>query len=298
MKISLLSLIGLITLSAMASTPVIVDADWVESQMNDPRVIILHVGSEDNYNEGHIPSALFVSTDAYILTTGMEQTDRVYDLPEVSVLRELLESKGIKKDSRIILYPGGTSHLTVTRLLFTFHYLGFKDQVSILSGGKSSWVAAGKELSTDMKLVTSSTIFLDVNKDLVATKEEVGKAIGSKITIIDCRAAAYFNGIDVNEHHSGGRKGHMPGAKNIPYMSLFEKSETGHYEFLTEDELKAIFEKQGLKKNDDIILYCHIGLQLTSIYTVSQHLGYKNVRVFDGSMHEWGPDTTKPMTLD
>ena len=62
--------------------------------------------------------------------------------------------------------------------------------------------------------------------------------------------------------------------------------------------MTTIFEGQGLKKNRSVVLYCHIGMQLTVIYTAAKMLGYEDIRIYDGSFHEWGPDETLPIEVD
>lgn len=294
---SFLLLTLLLSVTAVAQQPAIVDTNWLAERLDDQDLVLIHVSAEEDYKEGHIPGARFVKVNSYIYSSGMTPSDKVYDLPELSKLDSLLEATGIKKSSRIVVYPGVTSHLPVTRLLFTLHYLGWKDKVSILSGGKSAWKAAGKELVTTEASFEQSKLNLKPNDDLVVTKQQLATMLEDNIAIVDCRAEAYYTGVDINEYH-GNRKGHIPGAKTIPYMSLFERTDGGFYQFISQDQLASIFEKQGLKKDDDIILYCHIGLQLTSVFTVAKQLGYTNVRVFDGSFHEWGPDESLPVSLD
>lgn len=271
----------------------IVGVDWLSENIDDPNLVLIHISQEDDYKEGHLPGARFMSFDSYTV----DENGGAYDLPDLLALQELLQNAGLEKRNNIVVYPGKMSHLAVTRLLFTLNYLGF-DQVSILSGGKAAWEASDLDLTTEVPVYKKSNLNFTPKQSLLATKEYVASALDNGTTIIDCRAQAYYSGIDVNEHHSGGRKGHIPGAKSIPYTSLFEKTDAGHYQFISERSLKEIFEKQGLKKDEEIILYCHIGLQLTSVYTTSKQLGYTNVKVYDGSFHEWGPDTSLPVTTD
>jgi thiosulfate/3-mercaptopyruvate sulfurtransferase len=55
--------------------------------------------------------------------------------------------------------------------------------------------------------------------------------------------------------------------------------------------MKALFAEQGIQKEKELILYCHIGMQLTVVYTAAKILGFRNIRVYDGSFHEWGPSS-------
>jgi thiosulfate/3-mercaptopyruvate sulfurtransferase len=37
---------------------------------------------------------------------------------------------------------------------------------------------------------------------------------------------------------------------------------------------------------------------MTVVYTAAKLLGYKEVKVYDGSFHEWGPDKSLPIEID
>ncbi len=63
-------------------------------------------------------------------------------------------------------------------------------------------------------------------------------------------------------------------------------------------EMEAIFKDQGLRKDQELIFYCHIGMQLTTVYTAAKILGYENVRIYDGSFYEWSPDDSLPVTTE
>lgn len=297
MKYYVSILLLFLTCTGFSQQPAIVTPSWLAAQMEGDNFKIIHVGSEKDYDEGHLPGAQYMNAQSFVYTEGHGPKQQMYDLPELSTLQALLRSHGIEANSKLLLYPGGTSHLAVTRLLFTFHYLGFGGRVSILSGGKPAWVAAGFPMSREVPDITPSKLKLNPDQSLLVNKAQVVEALESEIRIVDCRAKAYYTGVDINEMH-GKRPGHMPGAKSIPYTDLFERSDQGYYQFVSLEQIGKLFEQQGLKKDDDIILYCHIGLQLTSVFTAAQDLGYTNVKVYDGSFHEYGPDTSLPVTTD
>jgi len=279
--------------AAMAQSNILLDAAALKEKLGKKELVILHVSQEDLYKKEHIPGAQFVQEGSFTIDEG----SHAFDLPPVSDLQTLFESKGVTKNSQIVIYTDGNFKPVTTRLLFTLDYLGFGNQVSILDGGLIAWKASGGKITNEVPPTIRSSLQLTPRKDLVVDKEYVRNNLGKQqTTIIDCRAAVFYQGIEVLEMH-GGRKGRIPGAKSIPFASLYDKTERGSYEFKSLVELKKIFDQQGIKKGDQIILYCHIGLQLTVVYTASKLLGYDNVKVFDGSFHEWGADKSLPVEL-
>ncbi|MCB0839697.1 MAG: sulfurtransferase [Bacteroidetes bacterium] len=289
--ISLLTLFA--TMASFSQSSLLVDASWLKPKITNPNLIIFHVGRKDLYDKEHIPGAQFLSSDEFTV----DENGGVFDLPSDENLKAMLESKGVKQNSEIIIYTGVNWVPVTTRLLFTLDYLGLRKQAHVLDGGLIAWKAAGGAVTNEIPVVEKGSVKINPDKNLLVTKEQVKAALETSTKIIDCRAGVFYQGIEVNQMH-GGRKGHIPGAKSIPFTSLYEKTEYGSYEFLSKDKLQEIFDGQGLEKEDSIILYCHIGLQLTIVYTAAQLLGYKNVRVYDGSFHEWGPDESLPVETE
>jgi thiosulfate/3-mercaptopyruvate sulfurtransferase len=59
--------------------------------------------------------------------------------------------------------------------------------------------------------------------------------------------------------------------------------------FKTPEDLKALYEGQGITQDHDIIAYCRIGERSSLTWFVLTYLlGYPNVRNYDGSWTEWG----------
>jgi thiosulfate/3-mercaptopyruvate sulfurtransferase len=83
------------------------------------------------------------------------------------------------------------------------------------------------------------------------------------------------------------RGGHIPRAKSIPWAKAINPD---NGTFKSAEELKEIYEKENnLKPNDNIIAYCRIGERSSHTWFVLTNLlGYKNVRNYDGSWTEWG----------
>jgi len=62
-------------------------------------------------------------------------------------------------------------------------------------------------------------------------------------------------------------------------------------------DLAAIYQKeQGLKRSDDVIVYCRIGERSSHTWFVLTYLlGLNNVRNYDGSWTEWGNRVGAPI---
>ena len=82
------------------------------------------------------------------------------------------------------------------------------------------------------------------------------------------------------------RPGHIPGARSIPWAKAVDP-ETGA--FLAEEQLRSLYEGQGLTPDLEVVAYCRIGERSAHTWFVLHELlGYPNVRNYDGSWTEWG----------
>jgi thiosulfate/3-mercaptopyruvate sulfurtransferase len=81
-------------------------------------------------------------------------------------------------------------------------------------------------------------------------------------------------------------KGHIPGAKNFPNELL--TGPTGKASFSSAAQLQELSKAMGINPKANTITYCNSGhLASGSWFLYSEVLGNKNVKLYDGSMHEW-----------
>ena len=102
----------------------------------------------------------------------------------------------------------------------------------------------------------------------------------------------------VKDKKKGAAKGgRIPKSVHIDWAEAFNYS--GDKRIKPVEELKIIYNKLNIKKNDPIIVYCHSGVRSAhTTFVLTQLLGYKNVKNYDGSWTEWSYFNDLPFKKD
>lgn len=255
------------------ATEMVVSTGWLGSHLKDDGLVVLHVGSEKDYGEGHIPGARLV-TLGDISITG-ERGLRL-ELPPVAALKAALEKLGISNSSRVVVYPANESVQSATRVWFTLDYLGLGERASLLDGGLAAWRAEGRPMSTEAAPWAPGTLEVKARPDVVADAEWVrGHLDDAKVRLLDARLPEFYTGANAGNMP---RAGHIPGAVNVPFPSVFDESR----KLLGAEALR---QKMG-PAGETAVTYCHIGQQATVLYFVERYLG-RQVKLYDGSWQDW-----------
>jgi len=214
-------------------------------------------------------------------------------MPPAEDLRARLEALGISDNSRVIVYFGKDWVSPTTRILFTLEYAGLGPHASLLDGGFQAWEKTGGEVSKDPAPASKGNLASLKIQPLLVDAATVKARIGAKgYSIVDGRAAIYYDGTDAGEEHDGSkqRSGHIHGAFNIPFTTI-----TNDDLFVkTVPELQAMFAKAGVKPGDTVIGYCHIGMQTTAMLFAARLLGHP-VLLYDGSFQDWSRHAEYPV---
>jgi thiosulfate/3-mercaptopyruvate sulfurtransferase len=81
------------------------------------------------------------------------------------------------------------------------------------------------------------------------------------------------------------RYGRIPGAKHLYFEDMLGADKS----FKDAAELARIAEAQGALPDRDIITYCRLSHRATVLYfALTELLGFRKVKVYDGSWTEWG----------
>jgi thiosulfate/3-mercaptopyruvate sulfurtransferase len=293
MKKMLLVLACLVAATAFASPRqnLVVDAAWLKAHLADPDLVLLHVGDKAEYEAAHIPGARFVS-QADISVSDHSGHGLMLEMPAAEDLRHRLEALGISDRSRVVVYYGKDWVSPSTRVMFTLYYAGLGARSSLLDGGQEAWVRAGGAVTKDVIAVKTGTLSPLKLRRIVVDAATVKARIGTPgVAVVDGRDAVYYDGVETGgAHGQQHRTGHIHGALSIPYTSITDDRML----LKSNDELAAIFAKAGVKPNDTVIGYCHIGQQTTAMLFAARTLGHP-VLLYDGSFEDWSRHTEYPV---
>ncbi len=257
---------------------IFVDSNWLDAHLNNDSLIILHLDKPENYMKGHIPGALYVDNDTYTtIRDGL-----YFEMPEASDFSEALKKRGIEKNKEVIISSGWDTFAHAFRLYVTFEYFGLADQVRILDGGIRGWNARGFPVSRDSVIATPASTYLNLheNTKILVDKDWIrSNLVNPSICIIDARKENFYTGREKGNYQ---RSGHIKGAKNLTWTTLADD----HFVLLEPDSLREKYEKIIERDDRILVLYCHVALRASVLYTVGKAMGY-NVLLYDGSYNEW-----------
>ena len=265
----------------------IVSTDWLAANSGLQDLVILDIRGGGDYAAGHIPKAINVPfTDPFSSEWVVSDPNGLWlQLPEKAALFNTIGSRGIKKDSLVVIvtttgappYPLANA----TRVADTLIYAGVKN-VAILDGGYPKWVAEGKSTTTEIPVVQPIPYRAKVDEEMFVAIEYVRKHIG-KALIIDARDADVYFGVTIEPF--ADKAGHIPTARSLPTPWMWNPDGTYKDAEILGAMASGVI---GRHEASEIIVYCGVGGYASSWWFVlTQVLGYENVKIYDGSAQEW-----------
>jgi len=252
--------------------------DWLAAHLSDPSFVLLQIGERMDYEKGHIPGAQYLEYAAISTPHGH---GLMLELPPIEQLVSVFEELGVSNSSRVILYFGKDWWTPTTRVYWTLDYMGLGDRASVLDGGLPAWRDSGKPVSSDTKEPARGSIKPSIHPEIVADAAWVSGHLNQPgVTILDARSHEFYNG---SSGDGTPRKGHIPGATNLPYTDVVDQ---GTNKLKNEAALRDLFQSAGLKPGNLMVSYCHIGQRATVLYFTAKLLGY-SAKMYDGSWEDW-----------
>jgi thiosulfate/3-mercaptopyruvate sulfurtransferase len=258
--------------------------------------LVWDVRSSEAFVKGHIPGAVNIGDAANALREPNSE-----DFIATEQIEKILASAGINPTREIVVY-GSRGGWQAYFGLYTMQYFGGQ-RTSVYHEGIDDWVGQG--LATAQGVKTFAPIALKLVKDptnkfTIGTRDVIAKLNKPEVQILDVRTVKEFSGEDIRAI----RGGHIPGAINIPYENNWVDPDTANklarrqvttnagMSLKPQEGLKALYAK--LDPSKETIVYCQSGARASETAGILQHLGFKNVKVYDASWLAYGNTLDAP----
>jgi thiosulfate/3-mercaptopyruvate sulfurtransferase len=275
-----------------AKPDVLVDTDWLEAHAGDEGIRVIEVDEDTAaYDKGHVAGAV-----GWNWTTDLHaKVGREYLSQDE--LADLLSRAGVADGTTVVLY-GGNNNWFAAYAYWILKLRGF-DAVKLVNGGRKKWELESRPLTQDVPTYAATGLAITGSErpEIRVFRDEVISKIG-KAGLVDVRSPEEYRGEKLAPDHLPQEQsqvpGHIPGAANIPWVKAANDDGT----FKSADELKALYDAEGITDARETIAYCRIGERSSHTWFALQELlGYSNVKNYDGSWTEYGSLVGAPVEV-
>lgn len=268
----------------------LVSTDWLEQNLQNPKVRILEVSVNPGvYERGHIEGAANLVWHTDLVDTVKR------DIVDKARFEQLLRNAGVSNDSTIVLY-GDTNNWFAAWGAWIFDIYQVPN-VKLLDGGRAKWEAEKRPLSVVQRQAKAGNI--SVGEPDLALRARLTDVLdiaeGRKnYGLVDIRSKDEYEGkifAPAGVQETAVRAGHIPNAVNVPWVQAVAADGT----FKSKEELQKLYASVGVDGSKPIVVYCRIGERSSHTwFALKKILGY-DVRNYDGSWTEYGNSVGVPV---
>ena len=245
--------------------------DDLEKRLNDPTLRLIDCRPRTDYEEGHIPGAVWVDMKA--LETHASQPGGLEDR---KFWEDWIGSLGIDHKTSVFVYDA-KRQLDAARVWFFLRRSGV-EHAGLINGGYPLWAQQNRPIATAVPQIDARPFKVEFRKGVAASREDVLAVIkDNSARVVDARSDAEFAGTD----RKSNRGGHIPAACHLEWKNLVD----GDGRFLDRDALLTAVEKSGIKLGNTAISHCQSGgrasvtafaLELVGVHTRIYYLGWSD----------------------
>ncbi|MGE0828326.1 MAG: 3-mercaptopyruvate sulfurtransferase [Hyphomonadaceae bacterium] len=276
----------------------LVTTTWLADRLDAPDIRILDAtwflpadprDAKALHLEKRISGAIFFDIDEIADT----ESDLPHMLPTPEKFSSRMRKLGVGDGARVVVYDAH-GILSAARVWWTLRAMGHEDVV-VLDGGLPAWEAEGRELDFGPPMKRDERHFTArYRADLVRDLQDMRWAVESgRMMILDARAPARFTG-KAPEPREHLRRGHMPGAVNLPFTLLVGADG----KMLPKEALEKVFADAGVTGKARLVCTCGSGITAAIISLALARTGRWDAPVYDGSWVEWASHDDTPIATD
>lgn len=275
--------------------PILVSTEWLAKRLGDPNLRVVDVrwylfekdkDGRAEYLNGHIPGAVFMNLDTDLAAPVGEGPGR-HPLPTAETFAAAASRAGIGPDTHVVAYDDRGA-ASAARLWWLLRYFGH-DQVSLLDGGITQWIADGRPLERKLPVVTPTSFVPHPHPEMLADQAAVNALRDDpRGLIFDVRVPERYQG---QIEPIDPRAGHVPGAKNAPIGNNLRSP--NDMRFREAADLHERYHEMGADHADKIVCYCGSGVNACQGIFALQLAGFDAI-LYEGSWSDWSSDPDRP----
>lgn len=238
------------------------------------------------YQEGHIPSAVYVDLETELARHG-EPAEGRHPLPTTDDFQAAARGWGLNDGEMVVVYDDWNG-LAACRAWWLLRFMGVEN-VAVLDGALSAWTASGHPLATgseDITNVSPGTITLSAGHEPVLSADDAA-ALATTGVLLDARAGERYRG---EVEPIDPRAGHIPGAISAPTSGNLD--DAGR--FLDPDTLRERYETLGVSVERAVGVYCGSGVTAAHDALALTVAGFRPA-LFPGSWSAWSNQLERPV---
>ncbi len=218
------------------------------------------------------------------------ETEEMWNRPKDEKIKEILLSKGITKDTMVILY--GPNLMASNRCAAVMKYAGVED-IRILNGGTKRLEKESYPFVRGYIKPTPVSEFgaeIPVNRDVLIDFDKELELVNSPTSIIaSIRSWPEYIGkvtgytyINVKGDIANSRFGY---AGSDPYhMQDYRNVDNTMFNY---NIIRKRWEEWGITSDKEVSFHCGTGWRASETYFYAKAMDWKNIHVYDGGWYEW-----------
>jgi thiosulfate/3-mercaptopyruvate sulfurtransferase len=206
-------------------------------------------------------------------------------LPAIDVLEAKARAWGLRSVSTIIVYDGDRS-MTAARAWWVLKWAGLRD-VRVLDGGFPAWVKAGLPVTSDVTILTPSTIRLRAG-NMPEMDADAALAMARDGILLDARIRPNY--IGGPSEPGQPPRGHIPGAISAPAPD----NVTDYGNFADAATLTEMYRVLGVDGTRSVGVYCGAGMSAAHTVLALASIGV-DAAMYPGSWSAWVHDPARPV---
>jgi thiosulfate/3-mercaptopyruvate sulfurtransferase len=252
----------------------------LERRLGDPHLRILDARPKADYDQGHIPGAVWV--DAKAVET---MAARPGALSDRDAWEAWIAPMGIRPEMEVLVYDA-RRQLDSARLWWLLSYLGL-ERAGLIDGGFPLWKKQGRPVSAEVPKVEPRAFAVRFRTAKHATRGDVLNALKrGRAVVIDARSEAEHTGAE----RRSKRGGRVPASCHLEWATLVDADGR----FLDEAALRARLSRAGVKPGEPVITHCQGGGRASVDAFVLERLGFPTRNYYLG-WSDWGNAEDTPI---